>query len=87
MTQTVKAQYDIVRESPDTIFIEDTGHGHTRSVTNDAEAVVYELFNRHKIGDKRIVYKDSDGRWDELLHDGDQFTDFAPYRFPVPDQS
>lgn len=75
-TQDAKAEYVVVRVTDKSIFIEDVGHTHKISVTNDAEAVVYKLVNEY--GDKRIVYKDSDGRWDELLHDGDQFTGFAP---------
>lgn len=75
-----RAQYDIVKETTDTVFIEDVGHTHTMSVTNDAEAVVYNLFNQ--FGNKRIIYKDSDGRWDELLHNEGQFTGFAPYTLP-----
>jgi hypothetical protein len=77
-TQDARARYEFINETAQgIIFIEDVGHNHTISVTNDAEAVVYEIVNKY--GDKRIVYKDSMGNWDELLHDGDQFTGFAPY--------
>lgn len=47
------------------------------SVTNDAEAVVAELL-AGGYQDFRIIYKDSQGDWDELLHDGTQFTGFGP---------
>lgn len=77
-SNNVRARYNIVKETAELFAIEDTDTG--VSITNDAEAVVYELVNVHKIGDKRIVYKDTMGNWDELLHDGDQFTGFAPYR-------
>jgi hypothetical protein len=80
-TQDARARYIIVKEDDSFVFIEDIGTG--RSVTNDAEAVVYELFNKESIGDKRIIYKDTNGDWDELVHDGDRFVDFAPYRKPV----
>lgn len=90
-TQDVKARYEIVGVTDktisqfNTVFIEDVGHGHTRSVTNDAEAVVYELMNKYAFPPNiRIVYKDSDGRWDELLHDGDQFSGFGPYKGKLP---
>jgi len=47
------------------------------SVTNDAEAVVEDLIaSGYK--DYRIIYKDSMGQWDELLHDGKRFVDFGP---------
>ena len=79
-TQVAKAKYVLLEVSPsgEILLIEDVGHTYTMSVTNDAEAVVYELVNKY--GNKRIIYKDSDGNWDELLHDGDQFTGFGPYR-------
>lgn len=78
-TQDAKAHYNILDITNDAVFIEDIGHRVTRSITNDAEAVVYQLVNKHSIGNKRIVYKDSMNKWSELLHDGDQFTGYSPY--------
>lgn len=49
---------------------------HFMSVTNDADAVVEYLIS--KFGSHPIYYKDSMGQWDELKHDGREFTDFAP---------
>lgn len=46
------------------------------TVTNDAEAVVREVV--HSFGDFPIAYRDSDGRWDMLLHTEGTFTNFAP---------
>jgi hypothetical protein len=46
------------------------------SVTNDAEAVVAYVI--HHYGPRRILYRDTDGRWDELRHDGEHFTGFFP---------
>lgn len=46
------------------------------SVTNDAEAVVKKVVELH--GDHRVIYRDTDGRWDELLHQNGRFTGFAP---------
>lgn len=48
----------------------------TMTVTNDAEAVV--KYAVASFGDHRIAYRDTDGRWDELKHDGGSFTGFAP---------
>lgn len=49
------------------------------SVTNDAEAVVEAVLATDPRPTKgRIVYRDTDGRWDELVHDGKKFTGFAP---------
>lgn len=46
------------------------------SVTNDAEAVVVRVLHG-LTGKVRIVYKDSEGHWDELIHVDGQFVDFA----------
>lgn len=55
------------------------------SVTNDAEEVcerVHAVWPHH-----RIFYRDTDGRWDELVHLGGKFERFAPadeHAIPVP---
>lgn len=50
----------------------------TMSVTNDAENVVANVAK--SFGNKRIVYQDTNGQWDELVHDNGVFVRFAPYR-------
>lgn len=55
------------------ICIEDADDG-AASVTNDAEAVVEFVVDA--FGDRPIVYRDTDGRWDGLGHNGNRFTDF-----------
>ena len=57
-------------------LVRDQDHG--LSVTNDAENVVVEVLARHRVD--RIIYRDTEGRWDELRHDGSKFTDFAPIK-------
>ena len=52
------------------------------SVTNDAERVVAELFALY--GDRRIIYRDTDGNWDELQHRGAVFIGFAVGDLPLP---
>lgn len=47
------------------------------SVTNSAECVVETMLQIYPEG-LRILYRDTDGRWDELKHDGTKFTGFAP---------
>jgi len=73
-----RASYIYVGSNDTTVYISDLNIG--MSVTNDAERVVEEIIPRFK--GKRIVYKDTDGRWDELVHDGHQFTGFAPSQAP-----
>lgn len=78
----LSAKYRLVRVGEDIVWIEDIGTD-CRSVTNDAEAVVAELAAEY--GDRRIIYKDSMGAWDELQHRGPVFTGFAPARHLSPE--
>lgn len=72
-----RSVYFVVKVTPEKVFIVDANTGHL-SVTNDAEAVCEELFGIH--GQKRFIYRDSEGQWDELAHDEGIFTDFMPYK-------
>lgn len=46
------------------------------SVTNDADAIVAAFASRRGIRGWQIVYRDSMGNWDELVHDGRTFKGF-----------
>lgn len=77
----IRAEYAIVSCADELITLEDL-HG-PKSVTNDAERVVADILRWKggftKSGSlRRIHYYDSDGRLDELVHDGYRFTGFAP---------
>ncbi len=54
------------------------------SVTNDAEAVCRELNAAHPA--HRIFYRDTEGFWDELVHQDGRFIDFRllPERVRAP---
>lgn len=59
------------------IFVRDAGRVTGRSVTNDAEYIVEQLYLDFDItDDTRIFYEDSEGQIDELLHSGKRFKDF-----------
>lgn len=75
------AEFEIVQVLEEVIYIADLDRG-GRSVTNDAEAVVEELAAAHLA--RRIVYRDTAGRWDELRHEDGRFVGFAPWAGPVP---
>lgn len=68
---------DSIRE--DAVHIRDLDVG--MSVTNDAENVVEYLYNVY--GNRRFVYRDTMGRWDELTHDHGKFIGFAPSTQPL----
>lgn len=55
-----------------------TDHDGSVSITNDAEAVVAHVLPQLDTLADRILYKDTDGNWDELRHNGQEFTGFAP---------
>ncbi len=46
-----------------------------RSVTNGAEEVIHYL---QPHADQRVLYQDTMSQWDELKHNGLDFTGFAP---------
>ena len=60
----------------DVVYIEDLDNG-GMSVTNDAENVCEYLYERY--GNRRFIYLDTIGRWDELEHDHGKFKGFRPY--------
>lgn len=63
------------------VYIVDLNLGNV-SVTNDAENVVQILNRRYP--DYQIVYQDSTGDWDELVHSHGVFTGFAPWKEKLP---
>lgn len=68
-----------VAEITDTrIIVVDRDEG--RSVTNDAENVVRQLGDSIEggVGRRKIYYRDTDGRFDELVAEGDRFVRFRP---------
>lgn len=58
------ADYDIVCVEHDRVFIIDLDLGN-KSVTNDAEYVYIEL--QKLWPNRRVIYKDSIGQWDEIV--------------------
>jgi hypothetical protein len=67
--------YRIARVTAFVVAIEDNDDG--RSVTNDVERVVSKLFRDGYLRKQPLVYRDTMGLWDEILHDGHgHFTGF-----------
>lgn len=65
----------------DTVFLVDADRGNM-SVTNDAENVLQWCKSRWP--GKRVVYCDSMGLWDEIVHESGRFVKFERYRGKVP---
>ena len=72
----IGASWSVVKVLPDIVFIRDDDDG-GMSITNAAEVVVRQVYAEY--GDRRIVYRDSMGRWDELVHERGRFRGFAPF--------
>lgn len=79
ITNQLRCSYQVVQTTPDTVYIIDNDR--RMSITNDAEAVVASL--QEKYAGKRIIYRDTMGNWDELVHKDGVFTSFAHAQGPV----
>lgn len=71
---TIRAKYEISSFEDDTVYIVDIGGPTDMSVTNDAENVVKEV--ARLFPNYHIVYMDSFGSIDELMHEDGKFTGF-----------
>jgi hypothetical protein len=59
------------------ILVRDIGHVSGRSVTNDTDYVIEQLYMDFGITDEtRVFYEDSEGDIDELVHTGRKFRGF-----------
>jgi hypothetical protein len=70
--------FDVIKETPDFIFIKDTGHKNHITVTNDAQFVLAQLAKEYDIDRRQVFYMDSLGQIDEIKHHGDHFIGFKP---------
>jgi len=75
-----QSRYEIVRNVPgEALVIRDVGHMDTRSVTNDAERVVREIFEAGLLPDgRRLFYYDSCDILDEIVVRDGRFGGFRP---------
>jgi len=72
------ADYAVIKETEEFIFIEDTGGNHgSRTVTNDAPFVLKKLCDEYDLKNRRVFYKDTEGRIDEIVHKDGCFCAFA----------
>lgn len=76
----MRSNYTVVAVNHQTVFLVDNDESGCRSVTNDAENVVKEVFSKY--GDKKIMYCDSGGCWDQLTHNHGNFIGFKTGHTP-----
>lgn len=73
-----RCKYTIVSSVGRSVVIRDVGQKADVTVTNDAEAVVEELFIRGLLREGILLYYyDSDGKLARITHSGGLFTGFA----------
>lgn len=81
-----QADFQIIHQDDDLIYIKDLNLG-SMSVTNDVENVLKRICAgiHEGIGKRRVFYKDSMGRIDEIQHDRGHFKGFKniPYGDPL----
>lgn len=72
------ATFDIVIVNDLSIILIDLDHG--RTVTNDAGRILAEVNLQVPggIGRRKVYYRDTNGRYDQLVASGEAFVGFAP---------
>ncbi len=80
----MEANYEILHDQStnDVLVIRDVGPwDRHKTVTNAAEQVVSNLYDQGLLDDgRRLLYYDSEGDRDELLHQDGKFLGFKPAR-------
>jgi hypothetical protein len=79
----LSANFLYLHDTPEYLYIVDTGTDE-KSVTNDAKAVVKFLYDNYELGNKRLIYRDTCGQINEILHNNGKFLDFAPGHKNIP---
>lgn len=73
-----EAAYNIVKADMTRVWLIDLDLPNRSSVTDDAERVCIRVNELHP--GKRILYRDTDGNWDELVHERGAFKQFRSAR-------
>ncbi len=73
-----KAKFEVVSDNDTFVLIIDLDQGKT--ITNDAHAVIEKLssMSKHGLGNRKVYYRDTCGRFDELEHSDSRFTRILP---------
>lgn len=80
MTDFPRARFTVRHVGPVIVLEDLCEQRKSASITNDAENVVRYLHAAEISGpDSRVIYRDTEGRYDELVHDGrGGFVGFLP---------
>ena len=77
-----KADYGVIQVEQDRVFIVDLNLGGP-TITNAAETVARDLQRRYK--HRRVIYRDTLGKWTEMRINARNVVLFAPYNEHIPD--
>lgn len=74
----LRAHFEVIKHTNNYILIEDLANtSGTMTVTNDAEEVISRLIDSGYVNySTRVFYIDTEGRVDELEHNGKEFIGF-----------
>jgi hypothetical protein len=70
-----RSLYEVILRE-EAVCVVDMHDGTSMSVTNDAERVVEDLAGRGLLDNRRLIYKDTNGVWDEIQHKDGRFVGF-----------
>ena len=70
--------FSIEKETENYIYIVDKGTENEMSVTNAVKSVLEQISALGKLGSRRLIYRDSLGNDDEIIHENGRFIRFAP---------
>lgn len=74
--QRMTSSYSVILDTDTFILIKDNDDPDFASVTNAADYTVESLAQVYDLSNRRIVYQDTMGRFDELRHADGKFTGF-----------
>lgn len=77
--RAARVSYDLDASVPGAVLLVDRCLPGTMTITNAAEVVIAELAAAGLLAGRQVFYRDTEGRWDELLHDGGAFLGFKPW--------
>lgn len=71
----MRSRFKVELDGDDVVVLIDQDRG--RSITNDAEMVVREIAEVLDLTARRIVYRDTMGKWDGIAVEGGRFAHFV----------
>jgi hypothetical protein len=81
-----KPEFYIDSDTEEYIYIiddSDNSYYGAMTITNGVEYVVQYLHQKYDLGKRRLFYKDTEGRIDEIVHNGKgDFIDFSAGHWP-----